>query len=62
MTYEAVHGSVHLNLKVATLALAELDGIVNEPLVSRLVRRSENERRVRRCILGLVDIDRYVVF
>ena len=58
MTYEAVHGSIHLSLKVTTFALAELDRIFNEPLVSRLVCCGKNERRVRRRILGLVDIDR----
>ena len=44
-------------LKLATLALAELDGIVNQTLVSRLVRRGQNQRGVGGGILRLVDID-----
>ena len=58
MTHEAVHCGVGLVLEVATLLLAELDSVVNQALVGRLVRGLEDERRVGGRILGLVDIDR----
>ena len=57
LTHETIHCSVHLDLEVTALALAELDGIVNEPLVGGLVRRCEDERGVGGRVLGLVDID-----
>ena len=57
MTHKTVHRGVDLVLEVAALALAELDGIVNQTLVSRLVRRGQNQRGVGGGILRLVDID-----
>ena len=57
MTHEAVHSGVHLVLEVTTLALAKLDGMVDQTLVRRLVRSCENQRWVGRGVLGLVDVD-----
>lgn len=62
VTYETVHGSIHLHVEISTLGLAKFDGILDESLVSGLVSRREDERRVGRRILGLVDIDRCIVF
>lgn len=56
-TYQAVSGSVNLAFEVSTLALAVLDGSIDQTLVCGLVSSRENERGVSGRILGLVDID-----
>ena len=58
--YQTVDGGVHLGLEVATLALREADGVVDEVLVGGLVCRRKDERRVGGRILGLVDIDGWI--
>lgn len=56
-TYETVHGRVGLGLDVTALGLTGLDSSIDQALVSGLVCSSEDERRVGRRVLGLVDID-----
>ena len=59
-TYETVHGGVDLVVDAASLALAKLYSDIDEALVSRLSSSREDERRVGRRILGLVDIDSWM--
>ena len=56
-THKAVQGSVRLVIDTAALLLAGLDGGIDQALIPGVVCRSEDERRVGRRILGLVDID-----
>ena len=57
-THQTVHGGIDLLIDAAALLLAGRDRVVDQTLVCGLVRSREDERRVRRRILGLVDIDR----
>lgn len=56
-TYETVHGRIGLGLDVTALGLTGFDGSIDQALVGGLVSSGENERRVGRRVLGLVDID-----
>lgn len=60
-THQSVHRSIRLIIDAATLALPILNSSINQTLISRLVGRSKDKRRVGRRILGLIDIDRYPV-
>ena len=56
-THQTVHGGIHLLIDAAALLLAGRDRVVDQTLVCGLVRCREDERRVRRRILGLVHVD-----
>ena len=56
-THQTVHGGIDLLIDAAALLLAGRDRVVDQTLVCGLVRSREDERRVGRRILGLVDID-----
>ena len=58
-THQAVNGGANLGLEVSALALAELDGNVDQALVLGLVDGGEDEGGVGGGVLGLVGIDGY---